>query len=76
METTNPAGVDAAVERLEGTVARLAERCGALFEENQLLQEHLRQLRAERAVSKERNEQARHRVEGMIARLRTMEHPE
>jgi len=76
MDTTNPAGVDAAVDRLEGAVARLAERCGALYEENQLLHDQLRQLRAERAAAKDRNEQARHRVEGMISRLRTMEHPE
>lgn len=76
METAKPAEVDAAADRLETVVVRLMERCAALHEENHLLHEQLRQLRAERATVKERTEQARHRVEGMISRLRTMEHPE
>ncbi len=76
MDTTKPAGVDAALERLETMVSRLMERCASLHEENRLLHDQLRQLRADRAAAKERTEQARHRVEGMIARLRTMEHPE
>lgn len=76
MDTTKPAGVEAAAQRLETLVVRLLERCSSLHDENQLLHEQLRQLRADRAAAKERTEQARHRVEGMIARLRTMEHPE
>lgn len=76
METANPAEVDAAVDRLETAIVRLMERYGTLQEENQLLHEQLRQMRADRAAMKERTEQARHRVEGMISRLRTMEHPE
>ncbi len=76
METANPAEVDAAVDRLETAIVRLMERYATLQEENQLLHEQLRQMRADRAAMKERTEQARHRVEGMISRLRTMEHPE
>jgi cell division protein ZapB len=76
MDTTKSAGIDAAAERLETLVSRLMERCASLHEENRLLHDQLRQARADRAAAKERTEQARHRVEGMIARLRTMEHPE
>lgn len=76
MDTTKPAQVDAAADRLEAAVTGLMERCASLHEENQLLHEQLRQLRADRAIAKERTEQARHRVESMIARLRTMEHHE
>jgi cell division protein ZapB len=76
MDTTKPAGMDASIERLETLVSRLMERCASLHEENRLFHDQLRQLRADRAAAKERTEQARHRVEGMIARLRTMEHPE
>ncbi|AHE98759.1 cell division protein ZapB [Thioalkalivibrio paradoxus] len=76
MDTTDPTEVDTAVDRLEKAVTLLADRYDALYEENQLLHEQLRQLRAERSAAKERTEQVRHRVEGMISRLRTMEHPE
>ncbi len=76
METAKPAEVDATVDRLETAIMRLVERYTTLQEENQLLHEQLRQMRADRAAMKERTEQARHRVEGMISRLRTMEHPE
>jgi cell division protein ZapB len=65
--------VDGAILRLEQLIRLLGERCTSLHEENQLLQEQLRQLRADRAVIKERSEQARHRVEGMVARLKTIE---
>ena len=74
MDTTKPAGVDAAIERLETQVSRLLERCSSLHEENRLLHEQLRQLRSDRAVAKERTEQARHPVEGMIARLFSKHH--
>lgn len=76
METANPAEVDAAVDHLETAIARMMERCAALQEENRLLHEQINQMQTDRANMKERTEQARHRVEGMISRLRTMEHPE
>ncbi|WP_018138362.1 MULTISPECIES: cell division protein ZapB [unclassified Thioalkalivibrio] len=64
------------VERLETAITRLLDEHAALREENNLLHEQIRQLKSERAAFKERNEQARHRVETMIARLRSMEHSE
>ncbi len=76
MDTTHAAALDAAVDHVEGAVRRLLDRCAALQEENALLHEQLRQVRTERAAAKERTEQARQRVESMISRLRTMEHPE
>jgi cell division protein ZapB len=63
-------------ERLEAAITQLLEAHAALREENLLLREQVRQLKSERAAFKERNEQARHRVENMIARLRSMEHSE
>ena len=67
---------DPIADRLEAAITQLIEENTGLREENHLLQEQVRQLRSERADYKERNEQARHRVENMIARLRSMEHSE
>lgn len=76
MESKEPALLDLANERLATAIEALLTRYRALAEENQLLHEQMRQLRAERAMSKERTEQARHHVESMITRLRAMEYPE
>lgn len=76
MNTPAPPPMDVATDRLEEVVSRLLERYLALQEENRLLHEQLQQIRAETAATRERNEQARHHVEGMIARLRAMESTE
>ncbi len=75
MQPNDDSAIDP-TERLEAAITRLLEEHAALREENHLLQEQVRQLKGERAAFKERNEQARHRVENMIARLRSMEHSE
>jgi len=76
MENREPAPLSHAQDRLEQAVRRLLADYRALAEENVLLYEQLRLLRGERASVKERTEQARHHVEGMINRLRAMEYPE
>ncbi|WP_018871274.1 MULTISPECIES: cell division protein ZapB [unclassified Thioalkalivibrio] len=65
-----------ALDRLEAAILRLLDDNAELREENRALHEQVRQLRTERATYRERNEQARHRVETMIARLRAMEQSE
>ena len=76
MHNHDEASDDPIADRLETAVSRLLDDNARLREQNQLLEEQVRQLKSERAAFKERNEQARHRVENMIARLRSMEHSE
>ena len=58
---------------ISGQVDRLLELCQRLSEENRSLRASQEQLSAERANLMAKNEQARSRVEAMIARLRSLE---
>lgn len=55
-------------------VDRLVALCRTLQDENRSLRQSQEQLATERAQLITRNEQARSRVEGMIMRLKSLEH--
>ncbi|MFN4263763.1 MAG: DUF904 domain-containing protein [Thioalkalivibrionaceae bacterium] len=59
-------------ERLETAIARCTERNQRLQTESLALDEQMHHLRVERAQLREKTDEARHRVESMIARLRNM----
>jgi cell division protein ZapB len=61
------------LREIGGQVDRLLELCHRLAEENRSLRASQEQLSAERANLLAKNEQARSRVEAMIARLRALE---
>lgn len=61
------------LHEIGGQVDRLLELCHRLAEENRSLRASQEQLSAERANLLAKNEQARSRVEAMIARLRALE---
>jgi cell division protein ZapB len=61
------------LREISGQVDRLLELCQRLTEENRSLRASQEQLSAERANLLAKNEQARSRVEAMIARLRSLE---
>lgn len=61
------------LKKLEDRVTLLIEQCRRLEEENQALHQQQSNLMAERASLIEKSEQARSRVEAMIARLKSME---
>lgn len=61
------------IDRLEKQVDELIACCRRLQQENQTLLARQESLAAERAELIEKNEQARHRIEAALARLRTME---
>ncbi len=61
------------LKELENRVALLIQHCRRLEEENQALHQQQNNLMAERASLIEKSEQARSRVEAMIARLKSME---
>jgi len=54
-------------------IDRLVELCQRLSEENRSLRQSQEQLANERAALMAKNEQARTRVEAMIARLKSLE---
>jgi len=62
------------LERLERRLDELVIICGQLKEENRSLRQRQDALIAERANLLQKNEQVRARVEGMIGRLKSMEH--
>ncbi|WP_440225174.1 TIGR02449 family protein [Dokdonella sp. MW10] len=62
-----------AVAEIGGQVDRLVELCRRLTDENRSLRQSQEQLASERATLLARNEQARTRVEAMIARLKSLE---
>ncbi len=64
---------DVEIRLLERRVDELLHSLDRLREENRSLRENNTALLAERARLTERNEEARVRVEAMIARLRNME---
>ena len=61
------------LREIGGQLDRLLELCHRLTEENRSLRVSQEQLSAERANLLAKNEQARSRVEAMIARLRSLE---
>ena len=61
------------LQEVSGRVDRLLELCQRLAEENRSLRQSQEQLSAERSNLLAKNEQARSRVEAMIARLRALE---
>jgi len=63
----------AELQEVSGRVDRLLELCQRLAEENRSLRQSQEQLSAERSNLLAKNEQARSRVEAMIARLRSLE---
>jgi len=63
----------AELNEVSGRVDRLLELCQRLTEENRSLRQSQEQLSAERSNLLAKNEQARSRVEAMIARLRSLE---
>lgn len=63
----------AELHEVSGRVDRLLELCQRLAEENRSLRQSQEQLSAERSNLLAKNEQARSRVEAMIARLRALE---
>jgi len=58
---------------ISGRLDKLLELCHKLAEENRSLRASQEQLSAERSNLLAKNEQARSRVEAMIARLRALE---
>ncbi len=71
MSEQNPDNVDLAV--LEARVDDLIKTVDALKDENSALRHQQKNLISERAVLIEKTEQARFRIESMIARLKAME---
>ncbi|ADV28470.1 hypothetical protein Psesu_2641 [Pseudoxanthomonas suwonensis 11-1] len=65
--------VNARIRALAARVEALADRCQRLADENRSLRLQQEQLMGERAQLLLKNEQARSRVEAMIARLRSLE---
>jgi len=61
------------LREISGQLDRLLEICNRLTEENRSLRASQEQLSNERANLLAKNEQARSRVEAMIARLRSLE---
>lgn len=71
MPDTNPTLAD--LHDISGRLDRLLELCHRLAEENRSLRVSQEQLSTERSNLLAKNEQARSRVEAMIARLRSLE---
>lgn len=61
------------LREVSARIDRLVELCQRLSEENRSLRQSQEQLATERAVLLSKNEQARIRVEAMIARLKSLE---
>ncbi|WIO74156.1 TIGR02449 family protein [Porticoccaceae bacterium LTM1] len=60
------------LQKIEQKVDRLISLCSRLHKENLALKEREANLLRERSKLIEKNEQARHRVEGMITRLKSL----
>ena len=71
MNAANPALNE--LHEVSGRIDRLVELCRRLAEENRSLRQSQEQLSTERSNLMAKNEQARSRVEAMIARLRSLE---
>jgi len=64
---------DPHLRELEQKIDRLIKLCGELMAENRLLRDNEAGWLKERARLREKNEQARSRVEAMITRLKSLE---
>ena len=64
---------DPHLRKLEDKIDQLVQICGDLHNENQLLKDNEANWLRERAKLREKNEQARTRVEAMITRLKSLE---
>lgn len=71
MSSANPALNE--LHEVSGRIDRLLDLCRRLAEENRSLRQSQDQLASERSNLLAKNEQARTRVEAMIARLRSLE---
>ncbi|HEY7871649.1 MAG TPA: TIGR02449 family protein [Rudaea sp.] len=71
MSNANPALNE--LHEVSGRIDRLLDLCRRLAEENRSLRQSQDQLASERSNLLAKNEQARTRVEAMIARLRSLE---
>ena len=74
MSETTKTPLDLELARLGKCVEDLAATVEALQEENRALRQRHGTLTSERALLLHKNEQVRIRVEGIIGRLKTMEH--
>jgi cell division protein ZapB len=74
MSDTTRTPLDLELARLGKCVEDLAATVEALQEENRALRQRHGTLTSERALMLHKNEQVRIRVEGIIGRLKTMEH--
>lgn len=72
--TTTKNQLDLELVRLEKRIEELLAGIEQLKEENRALRQRHESLANERAALLSRNEQVRTRVEGMIGRLRALEH--
>ncbi|HVJ62715.1 MAG TPA: TIGR02449 family protein [Tahibacter sp.] len=68
-----PENTLADLREVSARIDQLVEQCRRLSEENRSLRQSQEQLATERAVLLSKNEQARIRVEAMIARLKSLE---
>jgi cell division protein ZapB len=74
MSETTRTPLDLELARLGKCVEDLASTVEQLQEENRALRQRHGSLASERALLVHKNEQVRTRVEGIIGRLKTMEH--
>jgi cell division protein ZapB len=70
---SSPPSTLADLKEISARVDRLVELCQRLSEENRSLRQSQEQLANERSALLAKNEQARTRVEAMIARLKSLE---
>jgi cell division protein ZapB len=74
MSETTKTPLDLELARLGKCIEDLSATVEQLHEENRALHQRHGTLASERALLLHKNEQVRTRVEGMIGRLKTMEH--
>jgi cell division protein ZapB len=74
MSETTKTPLDLELARLGKCVEDLAATVEQLYEENRALRQRHGALASERSLLLHKNEQVRTRVEGIIGRLKTMEH--
>jgi cell division protein ZapB len=70
---SSPPSTLADLKEISARVDRLVELCQRLSEDNRSLRQSQEQLANERSALLAKNEQARTRVEAMIARLKSLE---
>jgi len=70
---SSPPSTLADLKEISARIDRLVELCQRLSEENRSLRQSQEQLANERSALLAKNEQARTRVEAMIARLKSLE---